>query len=137
MALLSTACNRGPQHYLDVANKLAAQGNYADADLNYRKAIQKNADFGEAYYQLGLMNVKLGKVLPAYQTLLTAAQPLFVIVTVISTLVLPALTAAGLMVPAKSPRVIFAEVAVGVVPPVPAAEPLNVKGLVVPAALIW
>src|SRR3984893_8381142 len=74
LALLSTACSRSPQHYFDVANKLAAQGNYADADLNYRKAIQKNATFGEAYFQLGLMNLKLVRCQPAYQTLSTAAQ---------------------------------------------------------------
>jgi tetratricopeptide (TPR) repeat protein len=74
LALMSTACSRSPQYYLDVANKLAAEGHYADADLNYRKAIQKNASFGEAYFQLGLMNLKQGKVQPAYQTLSTAAQ---------------------------------------------------------------
>src|ERR1700693_4149982 len=74
LALWSTACSRSPQHYIDVANKCAAQGNYADADLNYRKAIQKNVTFGEAYFQLGLMNLKLRKWQPAYQTLSTAAQ---------------------------------------------------------------
>ena len=74
LALFSTACSRSPQYYLDLANKLAAQSRYADADLNYRKAIQKDAGFGEAYYQLGLMNLKQGKVQPAYQALSTAAQ---------------------------------------------------------------
>jgi tetratricopeptide (TPR) repeat protein len=74
LALWSTACSRSPQYYLEVANKLAAQGHYADADLNYRKAIQKNASFGEAYYQLGLMNLKQGKMQPAYQALSSAAQ---------------------------------------------------------------
>src|ERR1700726_3595425 len=74
LALLSTACNRSPQHYFDLANKLAAQGNYADADLNYRKAIQKDSAFGEAHFQLGLMYLKVGNVVPAYQALLTAAQ---------------------------------------------------------------
>jgi tetratricopeptide (TPR) repeat protein len=74
LALLSTACSRSPQYYLDIANKLAAQGHYADADLNYRKAIQKNSAFGEAYFQLGLINLKQGKVQPAYQALSTAAQ---------------------------------------------------------------
>src|ERR1700730_12021542 len=74
LALLSTACSRSPQYYLDVANKLAAQGHYAGADLNYRKAIQKTTSFGEAYYQFGLMNLKQGKMQPAYQALSTAAQ---------------------------------------------------------------
>jgi tetratricopeptide (TPR) repeat protein len=74
LVLLSTACRRSPQHYLDAASKLAAQGRYAEADLNYRKAIQKNAAFGEAYYQLGLMNLQLSKIQPAYQALSTAAQ---------------------------------------------------------------
>src|SRR3984893_6307185 len=74
LALLSTACSRSPQYYLDVANNIADQGHYAAADLNDRRAIQKDAGFGEAYYQLGLMNLKQGKMQPAYQALSTAAQ---------------------------------------------------------------
>src|SRR5579864_7096817 len=74
LALLSTACNRSPQHYFDVANKLVAEGRYVEADLSYRKAIQKDPAFGEAYYQLGLLNLKLSNIQPAYQALQTAAR---------------------------------------------------------------
>lgn len=74
LALVSTACLRSPEDYLKRGNQLAAQGKYAEADLNYRKAIQKNGNYGEAYYQLSLTELKLGKVIDSYQTLTRAEQ---------------------------------------------------------------
>src|SRR5438132_14407614 len=59
--LILAACSRTPQYYLDLANRQAAQGKYADAAINYRKAIQGKADFGEAYYQFALTELKMGK----------------------------------------------------------------------------
>src|SRR5438552_10841888 len=74
LVLLAGACSRSPQHYLDLGNRLAAQNKYTDAALNYRKAIQKNASFGEAYYQLGLTELKLGKPQDALALLLGAVK---------------------------------------------------------------
>ncbi len=74
LALLNQACGHTSQYYLDTANRLAVQGRYSDADLNYRKAIQKDSAFGEAHFQLASMNLKLGRIQPAYEGLLIAGQ---------------------------------------------------------------
>jgi tetratricopeptide (TPR) repeat protein len=44
--------------YLEKGNALFAQGQFAEATLNYRKAIQKDPGFGEAYYRAGLAELK-------------------------------------------------------------------------------
>src|SRR5215472_8645181 len=71
LALIS--CGRTAQDYTERARRLATSGQYADADLNYRKAIQKDPRFGEAYYQLGLTELKLGHAPEAYRDLSEAA----------------------------------------------------------------
>ena len=72
--VILAACSRSPQSYLEKGNKLAAQGKYTDAALNYRKAIQKDERFGEAYFQLGSVNLQWGKASDAYQYLVRAAE---------------------------------------------------------------
>lgn len=67
--IIASACSTGPQQYVDKANKLFNSGKYAEADINYQKAIQKDPRFGEAYYRLGLSQFKQGKLGDAYQTL--------------------------------------------------------------------
>jgi len=50
--LLSTVgCMRSANYYLDKGNELFAKGNFAEAELNYRKAIQKDQNLGEAHYR--------------------------------------------------------------------------------------
>lgn len=71
---MSIACLRSPDYYVKRGNQLAAQGKYAEADLNYRNAIKKNGNYGEAYYQVGLNDLKLGKVADAYSNLARAVQ---------------------------------------------------------------
>src|SRR5262249_49009434 len=39
------------------------------ASINFRKAIQKDPNSGEAYYKLGLTNLRLKKVADGYQSL--------------------------------------------------------------------
>jgi tetratricopeptide (TPR) repeat protein len=73
LILLEGACGRGPAYYLDKGDKLYAKGSFADASLNYRKAIQKDPAFGPAYYQLGLSELRLGKTPEAYSDLIRAA----------------------------------------------------------------
>ncbi len=73
LVLLEGACSRSPRYYLDKGDKLYAKGAYADASLNYRKAIQKDPSFGPAYYQLGLSELHLNKASEAYQSLSRAA----------------------------------------------------------------
>jgi tetratricopeptide (TPR) repeat protein len=60
--------------YLDKGNASFARGEFADASLNYRKAIQKNADFGEAYYRAGLSEMKQNKAVEALEDLQQAVR---------------------------------------------------------------
>ena len=74
LLLVTGACSRNPHYYLDKANKLAAGGKPEDAVLIYRKAIQADPNFGEAYYQLGLTLWRIHRTQEAYATLLQAVQ---------------------------------------------------------------
>jgi tetratricopeptide (TPR) repeat protein len=60
--------------YLDKGNALFARGQFADASLNYRKAIQKNADFGEAHYRAGLSELKQNQAAEALEDLKQAVR---------------------------------------------------------------
>jgi tetratricopeptide (TPR) repeat protein len=74
MVLLAiTACGT-KRGYLEKGNVLFQQGRYQDASINYRKAIQKDANFGEAYYRLGLAGLKQGDAQGAYNALFRASQ---------------------------------------------------------------
>lgn len=57
------SCNRDPkaqaQRYLDNGNKFFEKGKYKEASIMYRRALQKDLRFGEAYYRLGLTDLKL------------------------------------------------------------------------------
>jgi tetratricopeptide (TPR) repeat protein len=61
MAAGVLACGGGHgERYVARGKVFYEQGRYAEAALNYRKALQINPDFGEAYYGLGLAEAKLG-----------------------------------------------------------------------------
>lgn len=60
--------------YLDKGNAAFARGQFNDASLNYRKAIQKKSDFGEAYYRAGLSEMKQNKAAEALQDLQQAVR---------------------------------------------------------------
>ena len=51
-------CGRSPKAYLERGNALFDQGNYAEAVINYQKALQRDARFAEAHYRLGLAQLK-------------------------------------------------------------------------------
>jgi tetratricopeptide (TPR) repeat protein len=63
------ACGHGGAYYLDRANTLFAKGDLAEADLNYRKAVQKDPNNGEAFYRAGLCDLKENKPVVALQDL--------------------------------------------------------------------
>jgi tetratricopeptide (TPR) repeat protein len=65
-ALVLAGCAAAPD-YIRKGNELYAQGKYAEAALNYRKAIQKQPNSGEAHYRLGLALMKDGKRVEAHQ----------------------------------------------------------------------
>jgi tetratricopeptide (TPR) repeat protein len=64
LLLILAACSRDPkvqaQRYVDNANKFFAKGKFKEASILYRRALQKDLRFGEAYYRLGLTDLKLG-----------------------------------------------------------------------------
>jgi tetratricopeptide (TPR) repeat protein len=63
LVLILASCSRDPraqaQRYLDNGNKFFSKAKYKEASIMYRRAIQKDARFGEAHYQLGLTDLKL------------------------------------------------------------------------------
>ncbi len=65
---------RSAKSYLDKGNALVAQGHFAEANLLYRKAFQKDPNFGEAYYRAGLAELKNNKVPQALQDLQPAVR---------------------------------------------------------------
>lgn len=69
-----SGCITSKQSYVSKGNKLYDAGKYDDAALNYRKAIQKDPNYGEAYYRFGLSAIKQDHPLEAYDSLYRAAQ---------------------------------------------------------------
>lgn len=57
------------QRYLESGEKYFKNGKYKEASIMYRRALQKNMRFGEAYYKLGLTELKLGKFVEALRAL--------------------------------------------------------------------
>ncbi len=70
--LAATGCGRSAKQYVDRGNQLFAAGKYEDAAINYRNAIKKEPNSGEANYRLALALLKQNKVSDAYQTLIRA-----------------------------------------------------------------
>lgn len=66
LLLVLASCTTDPkvqaQRYVDNGNKFFAKAKYKEAAIMYRKALSKNALFGEAYYRLALTDLKLGGV---------------------------------------------------------------------------
>jgi tetratricopeptide (TPR) repeat protein len=67
-SLCLVACGKSAGQYIERGNKLAADGKYADATINYRNAIKKTPTSGEAYYRLALALSKQGQLGEAYQS---------------------------------------------------------------------
>jgi len=62
------------QGYVAKGNKLSEAGKYADASIQYRKAIQKDPKFGEAHYRLGLAALRQGDAKQAFAALTRAVE---------------------------------------------------------------
>jgi len=72
--LVSTmACRVRPEAITKKADKLFTSGNYAEAELNYKKALQKDSNYGEAHYGLALTELQLLKTHEAYDSMSRAA----------------------------------------------------------------
>jgi len=67
--LLALAGCQSANNYLEKGNAAFHRGQFEEASLNYRKAVQKDPNFGEAYYRAGLAELKLNKAAEALQDL--------------------------------------------------------------------
>jgi tetratricopeptide (TPR) repeat protein len=65
-ALAIVACGRSPKYYVEKGNGFTDTGKFADAAIEYEKAIQKDEDYGEAHYRLGLLDLKRNQPGPAF-----------------------------------------------------------------------
>jgi tetratricopeptide (TPR) repeat protein len=76
LALIATSCSRDPkvqaQRYVENGNKFFDKAKYKEASIMYRRALQKDLRFGEAYYRLGLTSLKLQAYSDAANMLLRA-----------------------------------------------------------------
>ena len=61
--ILLVACNRDPRvvsrKYVDSGNKYFDKGKYKEASIMYRRALTKDMRYADAWYRLGLTNMKL------------------------------------------------------------------------------
>ncbi len=61
--LFIASCNQDPktqaQRYVNNGNKFFDKGKFKEASIMYRRALQKDLKSGEAYYRLGLTEIKL------------------------------------------------------------------------------
>ncbi len=75
---LLPGCNSDPeearQRLLETGNRYFEGGQHKEAALIYRRAIQKDRRFGEAYYKLGLAQIELGRVNGAFRSLSRAVE---------------------------------------------------------------
>ncbi len=78
LALLGAACNRDPkvqrQKHLENGNRYFNNGKYKEASIMYRRALQQDQRFGEAYYRLGLSELKLGRPVESLRALQRAVE---------------------------------------------------------------
>lgn len=76
--LLAASCTRDPkvqaQQALENANKFFAKARYREAAIMYRRALQKDGRYGEAYYRLALTEMKLGDYGDAFKWLRRAVE---------------------------------------------------------------
>jgi tetratricopeptide (TPR) repeat protein len=73
LLLLLVSCSRDPkeqaQNYVEKGKSMYEKGKYKEASIMFRQALKKDARFGEAYYQLGLTELKLQRFTDAVRAL--------------------------------------------------------------------
>jgi len=68
-AILSASCGFTARKAFDRGTKLYEGGQYSEASIEFRKAIQKDPKFGEAYLKLGLTELQQGSPAQAAEAL--------------------------------------------------------------------
>lgn len=78
LLVLLGACNRDPKvvckKYVDNGNKYFDRGKYNEASIMYRNALKKDPRYSDAYYHLGLVDLKLGLYGEAQRSLIRAVE---------------------------------------------------------------
>src|SRR5271157_3145770 len=70
LLVLLVSCSRDPQSLVATGNKYFDRGKYKEASIMYRRALQKDRKWADAWYRLGLVDATLGQwgeALSAYQ----------------------------------------------------------------------
>lgn len=73
MVVTMTACNT-KRGYVEKGNALFKEGRFDEAALNYQKAIQKDPNYGEAYYRMGILAMSRNNDQDAFNALFRANQ---------------------------------------------------------------
>jgi len=78
LLLAAAACNRDPKtvarKYVESGNRYLTSNKVKEASIMFRRAIQRDGLFGEAYYKLGLTELRLGKFGEAVNALRRAVE---------------------------------------------------------------
>jgi tetratricopeptide (TPR) repeat protein len=74
LCLLAVGCGHNAGYYLNTGAEHYAAGRYAEAAIAYRKAIQKDATLGAAYYGLGRSLLKMERLADAFDAIRQAVQ---------------------------------------------------------------
>jgi tetratricopeptide (TPR) repeat protein len=69
LAMLLSSCAHSASSYVEKGKKFFAEGRYQDAELQYRNAINKDPRYAEAYYQMGLLEMREAHLQTAYEWL--------------------------------------------------------------------
>ena len=70
LLVVLAGCSRDPKSLVATGNKYFDRGKYKEASIMYRRALQKNRKFADAWYRLGLVDAKLqnwNEAMSAYQ----------------------------------------------------------------------
>jgi tetratricopeptide (TPR) repeat protein len=74
----ATSCSRDPEvvkrKYVENGNRYFERGKYKEASIMYRSALKKDLRYGEAYYRLGLVQLKLNQPMAAVASLRRAVE---------------------------------------------------------------
>jgi tetratricopeptide (TPR) repeat protein len=72
LLVVCAGCFRNSKYYIDRGNTSVASGKFEEASINYRRALQKDANSAEAHFRLGLSETKLQHFQDAWQELTRA-----------------------------------------------------------------
>ncbi|MBI3679722.1 MAG: tetratricopeptide repeat protein [Acidobacteria bacterium] len=73
LLVAAASCSRDPEKakkaYVDRGNDYFKKGKYKEASIMYRSALKKDLRYGEAYYRLGLTDLRMGRPVDAMRNL--------------------------------------------------------------------